>query len=265
MTWQRVEAYVRRHERLRQTVRSCRARFPRTAAAVRRGFRPTWRRRTIRRYFAEHPVAKVQIGTGTNVLAGWLNTDLEPVSPGVIFLNAAKPLPFADRSVDYLFSEHMIEHVPYAQGLAFLRECRRVLKPGGRVRIATPNLLNLVHAYHEPWSQAAYRYLTSAQYESLPGFPSRPCAVVNYFVRSWGHQFIYDPETLTVAMESAGLTVVRFCPVGESADPSLQRLESHGQHIGDWNNRFETMVLEAIRPTSAVVAAADQGVAAARS
>jgi predicted SAM-dependent methyltransferase len=48
---------------------------------------------------------------------------------------------------DYVFSEHMIEHVSYAEGLLMLRECLRVLKPGGRIRIATPSLEVLLDLY----------------------------------------------------------------------------------------------------------------------
>src|SRR5438477_50522 len=79
-------------------------------------------------------------GAGFNSLPGWLNTDLEPKSASVIYLDAAKPLPFAYSTFDYIFSEHVIEHIPYPQGLSMLKECFRVIKPGGTIRIATPNL-----------------------------------------------------------------------------------------------------------------------------
>jgi len=71
---------------------------------------------------------------------------------------------------------------------------------------------------------------------------------VNCFFRSWEHQFLYDPQTLNAALQEAGFVdVVEFGP-GESRDEHLLGIESHGRIIGEEMNRFETMVLEAVRP-----------------
>lgn len=247
MNFQTVERMVRGQVWLRRAACDWKERFPTATAAVRRALWSAGRQAEIRRHFAEHSVIKIQIGTGPYALPGWLNTDLEPASPGVVFLDATEPLPFANESIHYMYSEHMIEHIGYAQGLGFLRECRRVLKPGGQLRIATPNLLNLVRCYCHRSDAESQTYLASPQYNDLPASKSRPCAVLNHFVRSWGHQFIYDPDTLRAALEAVGFEDVRFCAVGESEHPVFRNLESHGRQIGDWNNRFETMVVEAAR------------------
>src|ERR1700751_4968643 len=71
----------------------------------------------------------VHIGSGPNLLAGWINVDLNPV-PGLDFaLDVRRGLPF--ENVSLLFAEHFLEHLTLEEGLAFLRECRRVLKPNG--------------------------------------------------------------------------------------------------------------------------------------
>lgn len=49
-------------------------------------------------------------------------------------------LPFQNNEVDGVYSEHFIEHLSQTDGIGFLRECRRILKPGGTIRIATPDL-----------------------------------------------------------------------------------------------------------------------------
>ena len=53
---------------------------------------------------------------------------------------------------------------------------------------------------------------------------------------------------MRASLKSAGFENVRQCEVGESDHPAFRNLESHGNQIGDWNNRFETMIFEATRP-----------------
>ena len=48
----------------------------------------------IRGYMERNSVRKLQIGTGANLLPGWLNTTLYPFTPGSVFLTRAKPSSF---------------------------------------------------------------------------------------------------------------------------------------------------------------------------
>lgn len=48
-------------------------------------------------------------------------------------------LPFADEFFDIVFSSNVIEHIPRKQYLEYLREIHRVLRPGGRFLVGTPN------------------------------------------------------------------------------------------------------------------------------
>ena len=87
----------------------------------------------IREYLDAHPVRKLQIGAGYNMLDGWLNVDFNPYTrqPGQLYLNATRRFPFADASLDYVFSEHMIDHIWWPDGQTMLKESHRILKPGG--------------------------------------------------------------------------------------------------------------------------------------
>lgn len=100
-------------------------------------------RTTIERYLASTGVRKLQIGAGPNNLPGWLNTDIEP-RQGQAFLDAMKPFPIPDNSLHYVYAEHVIEHLPFKGGMVTLRESYRALVPGGKLRVATPDLEKLV-------------------------------------------------------------------------------------------------------------------------
>ncbi|MBP9854311.1 MAG: class I SAM-dependent methyltransferase [Candidatus Omnitrophica bacterium] len=56
-----------------------------------------------------------------------------------VHIQAGQPFPFADHSFDLVTMVELIEHLPYEDTLTLLTEVKRVLKPGGRVLITTPN------------------------------------------------------------------------------------------------------------------------------
>ena len=150
------------------------------------------RRRLIDGYLREHGVRKLHLGAAENVQPGWLNTDLHGYGHGgeLVYLDVRKPFPLPDASFDFVFSEHMLEHLTYADGQHCLRECRRILRPGGRIRIATPSLDRLIRLYDAELTDLQRRYVewslrTFVPYADaqLPGF------VLNNFLRDWGHEF----------------------------------------------------------------------------
>ncbi len=192
-------------------------------------------------------VHRLHLGAGTNVLDGWLNTDLEPTSADIQFLDSTKQFPFEDRSVDVVFSEHHLEHITYSEGGYMLRECRRVLKPGGRIRIATPDLGVLLRMYSAPQEPANARYISFITDRFVPEADRyNPVFVINNAFHSWGHQFLYDQATLRDLLTRTGFVDLVFGTPGQSADPRLRGVEGHGHFIGSEEiNQFETMVVEA--------------------
>ena len=200
-------------------------------------------------YLAGHPVCKLHLGCGANLLPGWLNTDLLPWNDSVMFLDATAPFPLPDASVDYLFSEHMIEHVSHADGLAMLRECSRVLKPGGVLRIATPDLCRLVSLLTQPAGAAQVDYLREATDRFLSHSRRyRPGLVLNHAISAFGHRFIYDAETLRDALVDAGFERIHAVQRGISSHGELSGLERHAVVTGEAIDRFETMLVEATKP-----------------
>ena len=200
-------------------------------------------------YMESQPKLKLHLGAGQNHIPGWFNTDLAPQSAEISHLDVTEPLPFPDASWDYVFLEHLFEHITYRKGFRLLEEILRILKPNGRVRIATPDLGQLVALFTRPGDADVQRYMDWAvSFNKLPETGARPCHVMNRLMHGFGHRFVYDAETLRSSLETVGLTDVAFFEPGKSDDPALRDLEGHGRLIGDSNNRYETIVAEAQKP-----------------
>lgn len=206
------------------------------------------RLKMIQEYLESEGIKKLHIGAGPNILEGWLNADIKPQSNSVIYLDITKELPFLDRTFDYLYSEHVIEHVSYTEGIYHLKECYRILKPGGRLRIATPDLGFLIGLYNMQKTEAQKEYIKWAIERFSPEAAfHHETFVINNFVRCWGHQFIYDSTILELAFKGAGFEKIVRCKVMESDDPQLYNVEHHGNSIPEEFNQLETMVFEGHR------------------
>ena len=199
----------------------------------------------IKNYLGANQTCKLQIGSGPNALEGWLNTDINPTNENVLKLDATGTLPFDDCTFDYVFSEHLIEHLEYQDGIQFVRECYRVLKPSGKIRVSTPDFRFLIELYAEKKTELQERYIVWAVDSFLSHIGIyRDTFVINNFFRDWGHKFIYDYKTLRDVLEKCGfINITRYNP-GESDDKDFQGIEAHGLVIPDEFNELESMVLE---------------------
>lgn len=200
----------------------------------------------IQAYLDTHDTRKLQIGAGSNALAGWLNTTLYPFDAGMVFMDGTVPFPLPDNSMDYVFSEHVIEHVTFEQGMFMLKESFRVLKRGGRIRIATPDLAKIIALYTTPDGDAQQSYIRWIMDTFRPQVGEyNPAHVINQSFHGWEHVFIYDQPTLKQAFEAAGFVDVTLCAPNQSADPQLKGIEQHGHYVDSEDAMlYETMVFE---------------------
>jgi predicted SAM-dependent methyltransferase len=204
----------------------------------------------IERYLQANSIRKLQIGAGENNRAGWLNTDIEPVRDQA-FLDATEPFPMPDGSIHYIYHEHLIEHITYQQGLAMLKESYRVMAPGGKMRVATPNLRKFIGLFQETKTPQEQSYMVDKMaWHEWPVTPDPECYILNQQLRQWGHRFVYTPKLLRASLEAAGFQDIRELAAGESSDPVFRGIELRAFSSVQDINRFETLVFEAVRPAS---------------
>jgi predicted SAM-dependent methyltransferase len=87
------------------------------------------------------------LGCGARTHPDWINIDIVPQAPGVIAHDLSRGVPLEDASCDVVYHAHLLEHLRRPDALNFMGECRRVLKPGGILRVATPDLERMARLY----------------------------------------------------------------------------------------------------------------------
>lgn len=98
--------------------------------------------------------ALLNVGCGGHAHGNWMNLDIAPQSPDVFDHNVTAPLPFPDATFDAVYHSHVLEHLSKSRAPTFLQECLRVLKPGGVLRVAVPDLERICALYLELLAKA---------------------------------------------------------------------------------------------------------------
>jgi predicted SAM-dependent methyltransferase len=91
----------------------------------------------------------LNIGCGSHysVSSEWTNIDFISNEKAVLAHNLLDGIPFGEQIFDFAYHSHVLEHFSKKDGENFLQECNRVLKPGGILRIAIPDLEKIVRQY----------------------------------------------------------------------------------------------------------------------
>jgi len=205
-----------------------------------------------RALFERLGVRGLNVGSGKSMHAGCVNVDNRPIEDGsgnatepdrlalidgeVYYLDqdARDPYPLEDGCLEWAYSGHLIEHMSFADAVRLLGELRRLVKPGGLIRISTPSLRRYVEGYLDPdkeFYEEHRRRLSELPMFRERGVPERPGWMLNQVFRLWGHKFIFDFEELREAAELAG-----FDPQGvaeasfrQGRVPELAALDTEGR------------------------------------
>jgi SAM-dependent methyltransferase len=118
-----------------------------------------------------------------------------------------KGIPFRDGSVEAIFHEHLLEHLPLVAVLPLFRECSRVLHGGGILRIGVPDAERYIRDYVQPGG-----FIDSIR----PECPT-PLLAFAEIAYGYGHLSLWDGQTLSLALTEAGFEQVRVCEFGDSS------------------------------------------------
>jgi predicted SAM-dependent methyltransferase len=91
----------------------------------------------------------LNLGCGTRFIRDWTNIDFKSHDPIVKAHNLMDGIPLPDKYVNFIYQSHLLEHFPKHRAPLFLKECLRVLKPGGIIRVVVPDLEGITRAYLE--------------------------------------------------------------------------------------------------------------------
>tara|TARA_B110000967_G_C18886343_1_gene564223 strand:+ start:2134 stop:2793 length:660 start_codon:yes stop_codon:yes gene_type:complete len=184
----------------------------------------------------------VNIGCGTDPSDGWLNMDNSPAiklanSPfkynlakylrllnasqieniewncanSIQFADATKTLPLDDSTVECIYTSHMFEHLSQDGAKSFLKEAIRVLKVGGILRIAVPDLSLAVNKYLA--SEDADAFMRNILVSAPPINTLREKLML-FLTGYRHHQWMYDGNSLSKIMSQNGFKEVEVCTDG---------------------------------------------------
>ncbi|MFZ1829324.1 MAG: methyltransferase domain-containing protein [Candidatus Competibacteraceae bacterium] len=193
-------------------------------------------------------MARINVGCGMTPTAGWVNVDnslsirlaslpnwivAASTQIGLIdraqrayigfcrrenigWCNAVKRLPCKDESVEVLYSSHMLEHLDQQEAHQFLKEAYRVLQKGGVMRLAVPDLGQIIRDYVEDGN--GDRFMESL-HTCVPKPKSFRSRLKLAMVGPRQHHWMYDEASLCSLLKRSGFQNARALKAGETTIP----------------------------------------------
>jgi predicted SAM-dependent methyltransferase len=171
---------------------------------------------------------KIHYACGRNVWDGWTSTDFfdaQSFPTGnfpaelvgkVYHVDLAQRQPFPDDTFRYAYSEDFIEHLSQRDGITFLFEVRRCLKPGGVLRVSTPGIQGVMHRHYY---DRKFENLHEEHYQCYD---------------RWGHLHLFSHDTLRAIGMAAGFSRYKEVVFGRSEHEALNGIDTRFEQI-DFN------------------------------
>jgi predicted SAM-dependent methyltransferase len=211
---------------------------------------------------------RVNLGCGPNAPAGWVNVDgswnawlsnhphlrkaltivgvIGKNSPGAqwnvrpLVHDLTKPFPFEDNAVSAIYGAHVLEHLYLVDAQRLLSECKRVLRPGGVIRMVVPDLRSMVASYlknkngNSPSPSEKIAAADKLNEMLMFRSPAPPKGNLLFkFYSLWKdfhhHKWMYDSDSLIRHMEVAGFAGVSEREYLQSEIHGIEEVEERGR------------------------------------
>jgi SAM-dependent methyltransferase len=178
-----------------------------------------------------------------------------PWNPKLVSRDVRKRLPFPDGSLDAVYASHLLEHLYADEARKLLRECFRVLRPGGVLRMVVPDLRAAVMDYLNRTD--SYDFQNSAGAATPADFlnsklllRSSSSTQGNVFNRIYSqlkdfhsHKYMYDAKSLCAEFSKIGFVDVSEMQLHESRIAGVEEVEDKSRVLNG-----EGICVEAVKP-----------------
>lgn len=177
-------------------------------------------------------VRRLNWGCGEWAHAGWINSDIKENAGVDIVADIRDGLPIESDSIDYAVSVHSLPEIPFAELVPALVELRRVLKPGGVLRLVLPDLDKGIAAYQR--NDSSYFKVPDQDAQSVGAKFVTQMVWYGYSRSLFTHEFIEE------LLYKAGFSRVDHCAFKQTASPYPEILELD-------NREKESLFVEAVK------------------
>jgi predicted SAM-dependent methyltransferase len=183
---------------------------------------------------------RYHLGCGTVILKGWLNIGhWQHLDAGGLYKNPTgiedtillnhdltAGIPANDSTLDAVYHAHMLEHLSYLDGISFLSEIYRVLKPNAIHRIVVPDLHAFALAYLQKNSILLQKYKDEALTANKEIYHTNGSIFMG-MLHNHGHKMGWDYETLEFCLQRAGFVDIKQTLYQESIMSDITQIEPY--------------------------------------
>lgn len=196
---------------------------------------------------------KYNLGCGTSLYENFLNIGFwNFLQDGAIYQNINGThntymlnhdlncgIPAHDNSLDLVYHSHMLEHLNFQEGIFFINECYRVIRPGGMMRLLVPDLELFTKAYLEKdmFFLNEYRKCLDNSTYVTPG------AIFMGMLHNHEHKMGYDFETIQWLLYKTGFSKVRRTLYSDSIIEGIEFIECRSP-----GRTMESLCVECYKP-----------------
>jgi predicted SAM-dependent methyltransferase len=166
---------------------------------------------------ASLPIRRLNWGCGANPPPGWINSDKAQGPDIHISRDIREGLPLESDSLRYIVSIHALQDLPYLDVVPALQELRRVLEPGGTLRLSLPDLERAIDAYVR--NDPSYFYIPDHESATISGKLS-----IQMTWYGWS-RILFTWEFARELLLRAGYSAVTRCEYKQTASPFPEIVE----------------------------------------